>query len=56
MFTANIAYCACSGGTNYFFDCKDDTDFRDSNGNSGLWYGIGIPVNLYIHKTLYKRA
>ena len=54
MFTANIACCACGGGTNYIFDCKDDTDFRDCNGNSGLWYGI--PVNLYTHKTLYKRA
>jgi len=43
MFTANLACCACGGGTNYIFECEDDTDFRDCNGNSCLWYGI--PVN-----------
>ena len=48
MFTANIACCAYGGGTNYIFDFKDDTDFRDCNGNSGLCYGI--PVNIKFAK------
>ena len=41
MFIANIAGCACGGGTNYIFDCKDDRDFRDCNGN---------PVNIKFAK------
>ena len=47
MFIAKIACCACGGGTNYI-ECKGHRDFRDCNGNSGLWYGI--PVNIKFAK------